>query len=159
MRTCTTCKQKYETGFIGMVGQAILPDSYTNWSGSRELTTSALLYPASRRGKRWPSGIISAMSAQPPPKSFASLLWDIIRLGVRALWENRANPARTLLERQQALALLGLPPNATRQQIKRRYRSLAKRYHPDRGGDQQQMRRIIAAYELLMRDQPKTQSE
>src|SRR6266566_2249079 len=139
IRTCTTCKQKYETGFIGMVGQAILPDSYTNWSGSRELTTSALLYSASRRGKRWPSGIISAMSAQPPPKSFASLLWDIIRLGVRALWENRANP--------------------TRQQIKRRYRSLAKRYHPDRCGDQQQMRRIIAAYELLMRDQPKTQSE
>src|SRR5260370_19367703 len=99
-------------------------------------------------------GIISAMSAQPPPKSFASLLWDIIRLGVRALWENRANPARTLLERQQALALLGLPPNATRQQIKRRYRSLAKRYHPDRGGDQQQMRRIIAAYEYLTREQP-----
>src|SRR2546427_8589164 len=25
MQTCTTCKQKYETGFIGMVGQAILP--------------------------------------------------------------------------------------------------------------------------------------
>jgi len=97
------------------------------------------------------------MSAQPPPKSLASLLWDIIRLGVRALWENRTNPARSLLERQQALALLGLPPNATRQQIKRRYRSLAKRYHPDRGGDQQQMRRIIAAYELLMRDQPKSQ--
>ena len=119
----------------------------------------SMVLSLSRRGKRWPSGIISAMSAQPPPKSFASLLWDIIRLGVRALWENRANPARTLLERQQALAVLGLPPNATRQQIKRRYRSLAKRYHPDRGGDQQQMRRIIAAYELLMRDQPKTQSE
>ena len=95
------------------------------------------------------------MNAQPPPKSFASLLWDIIRLGMRAIWENRSNPARTILERQQALAVLGLPPNATRQQIKRRYRSLAKRYHPDRGGDQKQMRRIIAAYELLMRDQPK----
>jgi hypothetical protein len=32
---------------------------------------------------------------------------------------------------------------------KRRYRSLAKRYHPDHGGDQRQMQRIIAAYELL----------
>jgi hypothetical protein len=29
------------------------------------------------------------------------------------------------------------------------------RYHPDRGGDQRQMQRIIAAYELLMKDQPK----
>jgi len=44
-----------------------------------------------------------------------------------------------MLERQQALAILGLPPNATRQQIKRRYRVLAKEHHPDRGGDQRQM--------------------
>jgi preprotein translocase subunit Sec63 len=95
------------------------------------------------------------MNAQPPPKSFASLLWDIVRLGMRTLWQSRANPARQVLERQQALAVLGLPPNATRQQIKRRYRTLAKRYHPDRGGDQRQMQRIIAAYEFLMKDQPK----
>ena len=88
-----------------------------------------------------------------PPKSFAILLWDIVRLGARALWQSGVNPARPLLERQQALTVLGLPPNATRQQIKRRYRALAKRYHPDRGGDQQQMQRIIAAYELLVKDQ------
>lgn len=93
------------------------------------------------------------MSSQPPPKSFASLLWDVLRLGMKALWENRANPARTLLERQQALNVLGLPPNATPQQIKRRYRTLAKQYHPDRGGNQQQMQRIIAAYELLTKEQ------
>jgi DnaJ-domain-containing protein 1 len=90
-----------------------------------------------------------------PPKSFATLLWDIVRLGARALWQSSVNPARPLLERQQALTVLGLPPNATRQQIKRRYRALAKRYHPDRGGNQQQMKRIIAAYELLMKDQPR----
>ena len=57
------------------------------------------------------------------------------------------------LQRQQALAVLGLPPNASRQQIKRRYRALAKKHHPDRGGDQREMKRIIAAYELLMKDQ------
>ena len=90
-----------------------------------------------------------------PPKSFATLLWDIVRLGARALWQSSVNPARPLLERQQALTVLGLPPNATRQQIKRRYRALAKRYHPDRGGNHQQMQRIIAAYELLMKDQPR----
>jgi DnaJ-domain-containing protein 1 len=95
------------------------------------------------------------MSSRPPRKSIAALLWDVLRLGVRTMWESRANPARLMLERQQALAVLGLPANATRQQIKRRYRALAKRYHPDRGGDQRQMQRIIAAYELLMKDQPK----
>ena len=94
------------------------------------------------------------MSSRPPPKqhSFASLLWDVIRIGARALWANPGNPVRGMLARQHALNVLGLPPNATRQQIKRRYRTLAKRYHPDRGGDQQQMQRIIAAYELLMKD-------
>ena len=94
------------------------------------------------------------MNAQ-PPKSFAALLWDVLRLGMKALWENRVNPARAMIERQQALNVLGLPPNATPQQIKRRYRALAKRYHPDRGGNQQQMQRIIAAYEYLTKEQPK----
>ena len=92
------------------------------------------------------------MSSQ-PPRSFASLLWNMLRLGVRSFWTSEANPARPLLQRQQALSVLGLPPNATPQQIKRRYRTLAKRYHPDRGGDQRQMQRIIAAYELLMKEQ------
>ena len=92
-----------------------------------------------------------SMSAR-PPKSIVGLLWDILRVGARTIWHSNGNPARTVLQRQQALAVLGLPPTATRQQIKRRYRSLAKRYHPDRGGDQRQMRRIIAAYELLMKD-------
>lgn len=92
------------------------------------------------------------MRAQPPPKSFSTLLWNVLRLTARAFWQSRANPVRPMLERQQALLVLGLPSNATRQQIKRRYRSLAKQYHPDRGGDQKQMQRIIAAYELLMKD-------
>lgn len=95
------------------------------------------------------------MSSKPPPKppSIASLLWDIIRLSAKALWSSRANPVRPIVERQQALAVLGLPPDATNQQIKRRYRELAKKYHPDRGGDQREMQRIIAAYQLLMKNQ------
>jgi DnaJ-domain-containing protein 1 len=85
-------------------------------------------------------------------KSLVSLLWDMLRVGARTLWESNANPARPLMQRQQALAVLGLPANATRQQIKQRYRVLAKRHHPDKGGDQRQMQRIIAAYEFLMKD-------
>jgi len=92
------------------------------------------------------------MNSQPPPKSFASLLWDVLRLSMKALWQNSVNPARPIVERQQALRVLGLPPNATPQQIKRRYRALAKRHHPDRGGDQREMQRVIAAYECLKKD-------
>jgi DnaJ-domain-containing protein 1 len=96
------------------------------------------------------------MSSKPPPKTpnIASLLWDLLRLSARALWSSRVNPVRPIVERQQALAVLGLPPDATRQEIKRRYRELAKKYHPDRGGDQKEMRRIIAAYQLLIKSSP-----
>jgi len=93
--------------------------------------------------------------SSPPPKSFMSLLWDMVGVSIRTFWRSSANPARSLVQRQQALAVLGLPPTATPQQIKRRYRALAKRYHPDRGGDQRQMQKIIAAYEFLMKEQQK----
>lgn len=88
-----------------------------------------------------------------PPKSLGALLWEVVRASVKAFWQSNSNPARVLMQRQQALAVLGLPPNATPQQIKQRYRVLAKRYHPDRGGDPRQMQRIIAAYNLLTKEQ------
>lgn len=90
-----------------------------------------------------------------PPRSIAELLWDILRESMRTMWKRGANPARVVLQRQQALAVLGLPLNATPQQIKHRYRTLAKQHHPDRGGDPHQMQKIIAAYEFLMKEQPK----
>lgn len=79
------------------------------------------------------------------------MFWDVLRLSARSLWHSNVNPARVIVERQRALSILGLPPNATRQQIKKRYRDLAKRHHPDMGGNQQQMQRIVAAYEYLMK--------
>ena len=90
---------------------------------------------------------------QRPQPSMFSLLWDTLRLGARLLWKSASAPSRSALERKQALDVLGLPPHATPAQIKQRYRKLAKRYHPDLGGDPHQMQRLTAAYELLMRDQ------
>lgn len=92
-------------------------------------------------------------TSQPPKQSLASLLWDTLRLSVRLFWKGTVNPVRPMLQRQQALAVLGLPLNATPQQIKQRYRRLAKKHHPDMGGDPQQMQRLVAAYELLMKEQ------
>lgn len=91
-------------------------------------------------------------SSQRPRQSMVSLLWETLRLSMRLLWKSSTNPVRPVLQRQQALAVLGLPPNATPQQIKKRYRALAKKYHPDMGGDPQQMQRLVAAYELLMKE-------
>ena len=53
-------------------------------------------------------------------------------------------------EIEEALETLGLPKMVTAREVKRRYRKLAKRFHPDRpGGDAQQMERIQWAYEVL----------
>lgn len=52
--------------------------------------------------------------------------------------------------RLQALALLGLEPDATAAAIKRAYRRLAKTHHPDLGGDAEAFLRLDAAYRSLL---------
>ena len=53
-------------------------------------------------------------------------------------------------EIEEALETLGLPKMVTAREVKRRYRELAKRYHPDRPeGDAEKMESIQQAYELL----------
>ncbi|WP_108125391.1 DNA-J related domain-containing protein [Saccharospirillum mangrovi] len=58
--------------------------------------------------------------------------------------------------RPQALAELGLDDNADTNTIRTRYRQLANRHHPDKGGDPDEFHRIRNAYEQLMASQSKT---
>lgn len=46
-------------------------------------------------------------------------------------------------------ATLGLKRNASDAEIKKAYRSLAMKYHPDRGGDEKKFKEISQAYEFL----------
>jgi DnaJ domain len=52
----------------------------------------------------------------------------------------------------QLLSLLGLPPYAGAKEIKSRFRELAKRYHPDRGGDSAKFIELMSIYESLTED-------
>lgn len=52
---------------------------------------------------------------------------------------------------------LGLKPDATADQIKKAYRSLAMKHHPDRGGDQAKFKDISVAYETLSDPQRKAE--
>ncbi len=54
-------------------------------------------------------------------------------------------------EISEALEILELPKLITKEDIKRQYHFLAKRYHPDLGGDLQRMERINDAYRILMK--------
>lgn len=53
--------------------------------------------------------------------------------------------------------VLGLPHNATKNQIKKAYRRLAKRFHPDRNKGnleaEESFKRIQAAYDILTKGQ------
>ena len=47
--------------------------------------------------------------------------------------------------------MLGLEEDATKDEIKRRYRDLIKKFHPDNGGDPKEFIKIKSAFEKIMR--------
>ena len=52
---------------------------------------------------------------------------------------------------EEALEVLELPKFITKEDIKNQYRFLAKKYHPDVGGDAVKMEQLNHAYRLLMK--------
>lgn len=48
-----------------------------------------------------------------------------------------------------ALILFGLTDNYTKEDLKKRYLELSKKYHPDLDGDEEMMKSVNAAYDLL----------
>lgn len=57
------------------------------------------------------------------------------------------NPQKEI---QDALETLKLPTFVSKADIKKQYRFLAQKYHPDRGGDTTQMEQLNYAYAFLM---------
>jgi molecular chaperone DnaJ len=53
------------------------------------------------------------------------------------------------MNRQIALSTLGLDSSATEDDIKKQFRKLAKEKHPDRGGDENEYKKISEAFEYL----------
>jgi hypothetical protein len=53
-------------------------------------------------------------------------------------------------KRLEALETLGLPADAAWETVKRTYRQLAAKHHPDKGGDATRFRAIREAYEVLL---------
>lgn len=65
---------------------------------------------------------------------------------LRSFWQRlRQNDHRT-----EALAVLGLADPVDETSIRRRYRKLVMRHHPDRGGDTQQLQMLNAAIATLL---------
>jgi curved DNA-binding protein len=52
-------------------------------------------------------------------------------------------------------ATLGLKRGASQEEIKKAYRSMAMKHHPDRGGDEKKFKEISAAYDILSHPEKK----
>lgn len=78
--------------------------------------------------------------------------------GRRAPGAEKPAPRRRMTDAEQALAVLDLAPPATRETIKRRYKSLVKALHPDaNGGDkhaEDRLKSINQAYAVLTKASP-----
>ncbi len=108
---------------------------------------------------------ISLSSQSVKSTTLETMLSDSVGLGEYYLdWDNleemTATGVEQLLEqfwkqfageelRATALDVLGLEPGCTRQQVVSRYRQLAARHHPDKGGETQHFVEIRKAYEQL----------
>ena len=52
---------------------------------------------------------------------------------------------------------LGIAQNATKEEIKKKYRELAHKYHPDKGGDEQKFKELNEAYQVLSDEKKRSQ--
>ena len=53
--------------------------------------------------------------------------------------------------------ILGVPRNASAEEIKKAYRKLAHKYHPDKGGTEEKFREISEAYQILSNKEKRAQ--
>jgi|SRR3989344_3043123 len=53
--------------------------------------------------------------------------------------------------------ILQIPRNATKEDVKKAYRSLAHKYHPDKGGDEARFKEINEAYQILSDERKRSQ--
>jgi len=58
--------------------------------------------------------------------------------------------SKDIKEIEKALEILSLPQLITREDIKMQYYFLAKKHHPDKGGDSAEMEKINDAYAILI---------
>lgn len=78
-------------------------------------------------------------------KNFNETSIEEINAMLEGIWQDCYKPE----QKQQAFKTLGLKPNASKQKVKLRYRELANKHHPDKGGNTETFMQIRQAYELL----------
>ena len=55
-----------------------------------------------------------------------------------------------------ALILFGVSSKFTKEELKKKYLELSKIYHPDLNGDEEMMKKVNSAYDILKNDENKS---
>ncbi len=101
------------------------------------------------------------------PKEFLLIIAIIIVLNITGLWprimrgisdlrgdtrpepESEKGPMVSQGNLDMCYRLLGISSSATWEEVERAYRTKAKKHHPDHGGDEDAMRALNEAYNML----------
>jgi len=64
----------------------------------------------------------------------------------------QAAPSSSTMSLANAYSMMGLPPTASLEEVKRNYKNLAAVFHPDKGGYQEAMVLLNQAFERIKRE-------
>ena len=73
---------------------------------------------------------------------------------LRSFMTPKRAASAALLNDREARAVLGVAPDADADEIRAAHRRLLANLHPDRGGSDELARRVNAARDVLLKDQP-----
>ncbi|MBN1348064.1 J domain-containing protein [candidate division KSB1 bacterium] len=105
---------------------------------------SEIRAPASRAPVKYPFAQLLCMSRQALKDAFEEYFYHVY---IQAYKENGISLPDVYDPR--LLSLLGLPAHSSLEDIKRRFRELAKRYHPDHGGDSEKFIELMQIIKQL----------
>ncbi len=153
----------YSTHFLVYNGLYQLRDDYQAQTPSRHLYISALNIGLMDKGNHTPeAGSANTVSTErsDDQADIAALReyyldWRHLESATQASVEHLLNSFWSKLvdddEYTKALSILEVSANDDEAYIKRRYRQLAMKYHPDRGGDQARFQEIQWAFSVVQR--------
>lgn len=93
--------------------------------------------------------LLALIGAVPAAAVWAMRLINGIRFARRVKQGFRPDASKSTIGHKEALEVLGLAEGATAAEIETAYRRLAKKLHPDGGGNEWQFRKLRQAYETL----------
>lgn len=74
-----------------------------------------------------------------------------LRTGINREFDRLIEQLSTAKQPFNPFEELGVSPEASQEEVKRAYRERAQKFHPDRGGSNEQMARLNLAYEVIKR--------